>query len=95
MFARRGPVSEVAELERIEDAVRDRYGLGEDALVLVTEEPAGQPGLDSGTTILFWTAGGTRHRIWLFKPAAGICSADLPPAWLRGALVDQGEVDCC
>lgn len=96
MFARRKPVSAVADLARVEAAVRERFGLDRDRLVLVTEERARPPDLpQSATTVLFWTAAGLRHRLRIFKPAAAIAPADLPPVWLRGALVDEGDNDCC
>ena len=54
------------------------------------------PGLpERMTTILFWTARTDRHRIRIFKPAAEIGAGDLPQAYLRRALVDDGEGDCC
>ncbi len=44
MFARRNAAGpEVADLERIEAAVRARYGLAPKDLVLVTEEPGRAP----------------------------------------------------
>ena len=96
MFARRNAAGpEVADLERIEAAVRARYGLAPEDLVLVTEEPGRAPGQpDAMTTVLFWHVG-DRYRLRVFKRADGVTEADLPPSWLRGALRDEGEGDCC
>ena len=64
--------------------------------MLVTEEPSRVPGVAGPmTTILFWSGGGERHRIRVFKPVREIGERDLPENWLRGALLDEGEGDCC
>ncbi len=87
---------DLADLDRTEALVRARFGLSPDDIVLVTEEPARLPGApDRMTTILFWTGTDTRHRLRLFKPVAQIGETDLPQPWLRRALRDEGEADCC
>lgn len=86
----------VGHLERVEALLRDRFGLAEDRLVLVSEANADLPGAPSRmTTMLFWTGDRTRHRIAVYKPAAEITGDDLPAGWLRGALRDEGTPDCC
>jgi hypothetical protein len=83
-------------LERVETIVRSRFGIVEEALVLVSEETSTLPGAPGNmTTILFWTASATRHRVRIFKPVSDVTEADLPASWLRGALVDEGDPDCC
>ena len=95
MFARRA-TSDLAELDRIETLVRARYGLPDDALVLVTEEDGTLPGEPArSTTVLFWTDRDRRHRLRVFRPAAEVGAGDLPPGWLRGALTDMGDIECC
>ncbi len=87
---------EIAQLERIERMVRARYGISDDDIVLVTEEAGRVPGLPVRmTTILFWTGKSIRHRLRLFMPAVAVEEADLPQSWLRGALIDEGDEDCC
>ena len=97
MFAHRNITSaRVADLARIETAVRTRYHVPEDQIVLVTQEPArllGGP--DQMTTVLFWMNSDTRHKLRLFKPASEVGQSDLPPAWLRSALLDDDLADCC
>lgn len=97
MFAARAIARpEVDDLERVEALVRDRFGVGEDDLVLVSEEAGRLPGLPPRmTTILFWSGRERRHRLRLYKPAASVVAADLPAGWLKGALLDEGEDDCC
>lgn len=85
-----------ADLARVEALVRARYGVDADDIVLVREEPGRAPGLPPQvTTILFWQGREIRHRLRVFKPVARVEAADLPEGWLRGALVDEGEGDCC
>jgi hypothetical protein len=97
MFARRGDAkAAVKELQRIEDLVRARFDLSPGQLVLVSEDRARLSGAPNRmTTILFWTAPDERHKLRIFKPAAQVAPADIPPRWLRGALMDDGAADCC
>lgn len=97
MFGRfGGDARNAAALERIERWVRARYGLPDAALVLVTEGGARAPGFPPRETVIrFWDAAGDRFRICLFKPAREVAEAELPPAWLKSALADDGEPDCC
>lgn len=83
-------------LEWIEALVRSRYCLGDGALVLVSSEESrvtGAPG--RLTRVLFWTAPDRRHKVTLFKPPTEIGADDLPPGWLRSALIDDGDDECC
>lgn len=88
--------ADLDHLERIETWIRARFDLRARDLVLVSQEVSGQPGFPPlETVVLFWTGGGLRHRIRLFKPAAEVTEADLPVAWLLPSLVDDGDADCC
>jgi hypothetical protein len=97
MFARRRyPQTEVQELERIEEIVRARYAVPADQIVLVSEDENRLPGMpDRMTTILFWLAPERRCKVRVFKPASEVSHGDLPPHWLRGALLDDTDQDCC
>jgi hypothetical protein len=48
------------------------------------------------THIVFWTELG-RHHFKIFKPAAGASEDDLPPAFMKNALValEGADCDCC
>lgn len=86
---------DVAALANIEDLVRHRYALSASDLVIVSEDRSRQPGVpETAVTALFW-ADGARHRLRVFKPARDVIERDLPEPWLRGALIDDGEADCC
>lgn len=96
MFARLSkPAPNLAALEGVETAVRARFRLKDDDLVIVSEDigrRAGEP--DRMTTILFWK-NAERHRVRVFKPVADVRDADLPPLWVAGALRDDGGTECC
>lgn len=97
MFTRRVPLpADPDALDRVEALVRARYRVAEEDIVLVSEEPGRAPGLPPRmTTILFWQGREARHRLRVFKPAAEVAAADLPEGWLKKALLDEGEGDCC
>ena len=84
--------------DRVKEWTRDRFSLPEDAAILVTELTCATPGCPPlETVVAFWTAPERRHHFKIFKPVAEIMGDDLPPAWLKDALVvpDGGECDCC
>lgn len=85
----------LAELERVEALVRARLGIDSADLVFVSEEQPRRPGYPARETVVLFWAAGTRHRLRVFRPVAEVGAEDLPPAWLRPALVDDGEGDCC
>lgn len=96
MFQRLGGRAEnLTHLDRIEAAVRARFGLAPDDIVLVAEEAGFVPGYPPLlVTVRFWRAA-ARHRLRIFKPAADIDACDLPPRWLLPTLIDDGDPDCC
>lgn len=95
-FARNERVDGAA-LERVRQWTRGRFGLADDVTIMVTELACTLPGCPPRETVVaFWTAPDRRHHFKIFKPAAEIVSEDLPPAWLKDALVvGEGDCDCC
>ena len=84
-------------LERVKHWTRERFALDERETVMVAEVDRTLPGFPPRETqVGFWTADGTRHHFRVFKPAVDVVEADLPPAWLRKALADNGfDCECC
>ena len=85
-------------LERIRGWTRERFGLADDAALLVTEVACGLPGCPPlETVVAFWTEGNRRHQFKVFKPASQVERGDLPYAWMKeGLVVPEGFVcDCC
>lgn len=88
---------DAAALERVRAWTRARFALADDVTVMVNELACSLPGCPPRETVVaFWTAPDRRHHFKIFKPAAAIVSEDLPPAWLKDALVvAEGDCDCC
>jgi hypothetical protein len=95
-FARNAHVDGAA-LERVRDWVRERFGLADEVAIMVNELACTLPGCPPRETVVaFWTAPERRHHFKVFKPAAEVVTDDLPPAWLKDALVvAEGDCDCC
>jgi nitrate reductase delta subunit len=76
---------------------RERFALGEDDVVMVSEIACGLPGCPPlETVVTFWTASDMRHAFKVFKPVDGVTVEDLPPYWMKNAIVSDGsEFSCC
>ena len=88
----------VAALERVKGWTRERFKLGQDATVFVSEVACSLPGCPPlETVVAFWTADDTRHQFKIFKPVREVTNDDLPFAWLKDSLfVPEGfGCDCC
>ncbi len=85
-------------LDRVAAWTRVRFKLPEDAAVLVSEIACSLPGCPPlETVVAFWTEGDKRHHIKFFKSAVDVVEDDLPPVWMKNALIvpeDFGS-ECC
>lgn len=87
--------AELPFVERIEAWTRERFELTENASIRVSEKACSIPGGPPlETTVAFWTAGEKRHEFAVFKPAAEVRLEDLPPNWMKNALVSSQEPGC-
>jgi hypothetical protein len=87
----------IAALDRVREWTRLRFRLGDDTTILVSQVSCRLPGCPPlETMVAFWTSD-KRHQFKLFKPVAEVVLDDLPPAWLKDALVpiEGMECDCC
>jgi hypothetical protein len=86
-----------AAVRRIKAWTRARFALDEDVAVSVAEIACGLPGCPPLETIVtFWTAPARRHAFKVFKRTADVVEDDLPPAFMKNALVsDENELLCC
>jgi hypothetical protein len=85
-------------LRRIKQWTRERFSLGDDELAMVTQEDARIPGAPPvNTLIVFHCADGLKRHYRIFKPAAEVVEDDLPPSWMKNALVtpDGYQCSCC
>ncbi len=80
--------------ERVRDWTRRRFRLGEDQTIMVSEIACAVPGCPPiETHVVFWTDAG-RHHFKVFKPLADVIEDDLPPPFLKNALVALEGIDC-
>jgi nitrate reductase delta subunit len=95
-FVNRSPQHEEA-LDRLRAWTRRRFRLTDEAPILVAEVACGLPGCPPlETVVMFWTGEETRHRFKVFKPVQQVVEDDLPYAWLKEALIDDGSgFECC
>ena len=85
---------QAAAADRVRDWTRGRFSLPEDAVIMVAEIACGLPGCPPlETVVVFWTD--RRHRFKVFKRLAEVTEDDLPFGWLKDALADDNEFDCC
>ena len=83
-------------VERITNWTRFRFGLPADCAVLVAEVACGLPGCPPLETVVsFWTAPDRRHSFKVFKPLLAVSEDDLPPSWMKDAIVRDEWADCC
>jgi nitrate reductase delta subunit len=89
---------QLKSVQRVSDWTRERFSLGEELAVMVTEVACQLPGCPPlETVIAFWSDEKTRHDFKIFKPVAEIIEDDLPPAWLKDSLIsdDDPNCECC
>jgi hypothetical protein len=80
---------------RVKTWTRERFRLGDDVAILVTEVACAIPGCPPlETVVAFWTEGDRRHHFKVFKPVAEVTEDDLPPAWMKNALIADEMLGC-
>ena len=86
-----------AAVARARGWTQARFALTDDETVMVSELACGVPGCPPiETHVVFWTALG-RHHFKVFKPLADVAEDDLPPAFMKNALIalEGADCDCC
>ena len=82
-------------LEQVRAWTRSQFGLAADAPVFVSEVACSLPGCPPLETIVgFWTEGDVRHHFKIFKRVAEVVRDDLPPGWLKDALIVDASAEC-
>ncbi len=90
-----------AALARVEAEVRERFRLSAETVMLVTELVCALPGCPPlETVIAYWLGNGgdaLRHHYKVFKPVQQVTADDLPPWWMKDALVVAPDwaCNCC
>jgi hypothetical protein len=92
-FSKKRPGDDAA-LDRVRQWTRARFALTADETVMVSEVACSVPGCPPiETHLVFWTAAG-RHHFKVFKPLADVVEDDLPPAFMKNALIALEGIDC-
>jgi nitrate reductase delta subunit len=94
-FSKKGP-EHTAALHRVRESVRERFALG-DTAILVAEMACAVPGCPPIETVIAFWSEEQRHHFKVFKPVAEVTEDDLPPRWFKRALAvpDDYECGCC
>jgi len=93
-FAKKTPAHREA-LRRVREFARARFRLGPDVTILVAEIACAQPGCPPlETVVAFWTDPNKRHHCKVFKPVDEVVEDDLPPWWMRDALLTEEVFGC-
>jgi len=81
-------------LDHARDWTRARFALADEATVMASETSCAVPGCPPVEThVVFWSELG-RHHFKIFKPVLKVTEADLPPAFMKNAIVALEGVDC-
>jgi hypothetical protein len=92
-FIKKGSQNSAAA-DRMRGWTRERFTLAEDESIMVSEIACSVPGCPPiETHIVFWSAAG-RHHFKIFKPLAEVTEDDLPPSFMKNALVAPEGLDC-
>src|SRR5271154_2375836 len=86
-----------AAVDRLRDWTRTRFSLADSETIMAAEIACAVPGCPPiETHVVFWTGLG-RHPFKIFKPVAAVAEDDLPPAFMKNALIalDGADCDCC
>jgi hypothetical protein len=85
----------VDAIEQVKDWTRNRFKLGEDAIVIVTETAPKLPGYPPlQTAVTFWSAEKQRHHFSVFKPVEQVVEDDIPPHFMKDALALSEGMSC-
>jgi hypothetical protein len=87
----------LAAVRQIKVWMRERFTLSDEVPVMVSELACGMPGCPPiETVVAFWTTPQTRHSFKVFKPADAVTEEDLPPSWMKDAIICNGDdLSCC
>jgi len=90
--------SRIDAATRVKRWTRERFSLGSDCTILVSELESATPGFPPlHTVVAFWTAERKHYHFRVFKALEDVAEADVPPAWYLDALAvsEPGQCGCC
>jgi hypothetical protein len=96
MMSSKNRAAHGAAVSRVQTWTRRRFALADDCTIFVAEVACGLPGCPPVETVIaFWTAPDRRHGFRVFKPIEAVVEADLPPSWMKDAIIAEEIADCC
>jgi len=86
-----------AALAPVRNWTRERFKLARDETIMVSEIACSVPGCPPVETHVVYLTQAGRHHFKVFKPLAQVAADDLPPAFMKNALVtaEGFDCDCC
>src|SRR5258708_15856464 len=94
-FLMLAPSNRADVASQVKKWTRERFGLGGDATILVTELESATPGFPAlHTVVAFWTAERKHYHFRIFKPLENVQADDLPPSWSRHPLPFTPVITC-
>ncbi|MDK1492612.1 hypothetical protein QN219_21530 [Sinorhizobium sp. 7-81] len=86
----------LAAVRQVKVWTRERFALADDVAIMVSEIACGLPGCPPlETVVAFWTAPDRRHQFKVFKRAVEVREDDLPPSWMKNAIISDDDASCC
>ncbi|MCA1407599.1 hypothetical protein I6F26_23430 [Ensifer sp. IC3342] len=86
----------LAAIRQVKAWTRERFALADDVAIMVSEIACGLPGCPPlETVVAFWTASDRRHQFKVFKRAVEVREDDLPPSWMKNAIILDDDASCC
>jgi nitrate reductase delta subunit len=84
-------------MQQLKSWTRERFALPQDADIVVIETQCAEPGFPPlETIVVFRTPPANCHNFRVFKPLAEIVPDDLPPAWMKDAIImHPSGCPCC
>jgi nitrate reductase delta subunit len=88
--------SDAGDLTRaLKELVRTHFRLSEDDSIMVAEVECQVPGCPPlETVVAFWCPDGQRRHFKIFKPLVECAEGDLPPWWMKDALIVDEIMGC-
>ena len=79
----------------LKEVVRTHFRLTEDDAIMISQIECQLPGCPPlETVVAFWCEDGKRRQFKVFKPLAEVVEDDLPPWWMKSALIHDDYVEC-
>jgi hypothetical protein len=81
-------VMQPQHVKQLKAWTRERFALPDDAIIVVIETACIEPGFPPlETIVVFRSPPANCHSFKVFKPLAEVALDDLPPAWMRDAII--------